>query len=231
MYHLHFKSKSCSAYLRCLFHPCNHVSNEVIIVVDIIGIFPLPSVAPHLLLFPMHHQIKVWHKLTPKQTNSVFVFSSYISLITILISISNTHTLWMPSSKIWPDTLTSGYIPLPHPIFKFFHSISPVPIKLIGNFEQLPVPELRDSVGVKQCSRGVRLACWHSAGLMSKRLWVRIMAEVEGIFFLSIVNFVCWLLFGVHSTPVILQWQVKDPSYSAKSVDGRLHLNTHTPLT
>ena len=49
--------------------------------------------------------------------------------------------------------------------------------------------------------------------------------------FFSRVNFVCWLLFGVHSTPGSLQWHVKDPSHSAKSTDGRLHLNTHTPLT
>ena len=32
-------------------------------------------------------------------------------------------------------------------------------------------------------------------------------------------------------TPVLLQWHVKDPGHSAKSVGGRLHLNTHTPLT
>ena len=35
--------------------------------------------------------------------------------------------------------------------------------------------------------------------------------------FFSRVNFVCWLLFGVHSTPVLLQWHVKDPGHSAKS--------------
>ena len=31
--------------------------------------------------------------------------------------------------------------------------------------------------------------------------------------------------------PVLLQWHVKDPGHSAKSAGGRLHLNTHTPLT
>ena len=50
------------------------------------------------------------------------------------------------------------------------------------------------------------------------------------IFFFRI-NFVCWLLFGVHSTPVLLQWQVKDSNYSAKSAGGRLHINLRTPLT
>ena len=39
------------------------------------------------------------------------------------------------------------------------------------------------------------------------------------------------LLFGVRSTPVLLQWHVKDPGHSAKSAGGRLHLNTHTPMT
>ena len=39
----------------------------------------------------------------------------------------------------------------------------------------------------------------------------------------------CWLLFGVLSTPVLPHWHVKDPGHSAKSARGRLHLNTHTP--
>ena len=50
------------------------------------------------------------------------------------------------------------------------------------------------------------------------------------IFFFR-VNFVCWLLFGVHFTPVLPQWHIKNPSHSAKSAGGRLHLNTHIPLT
>ena len=45
------------------------------------------------------------------------------------------------------------------------------------------------------------------------------------------VNFVCWLLFSVHFTPVLPQWDIKDPSHSAKSTGGRLHLKMHTPLT
>ena len=51
-----------------------------------------------------------------------------------------------------------------------------------------------------------------------------------GIFF-SRVNFLCWLLFGVRSTPLLPQWHEKDPGHSAKSAGGRLHLNMHTPLT
>ena len=49
--------------------------------------------------------------------------------------------------------------------------------------------------------------------------------------FFSRVNFVCWLLFDVCSIPVLLQWRVNDLGHSAKSAGGRLHLNTHTPLT
>ena len=45
------------------------------------------------------------------------------------------------------------------------------------------------------------------------------------------VNFLCWLLFGVQSTPVLPQWHVKGPGHSAKSAGGRLHLNMHTLLT
>ena len=35
--------------------------------------------------------------------------------------------------------------------------------------------------------------------------------------------------FGICSTPVLLQWHVKDPGQSAKSAGGRLQLNTHAP--
>ena len=45
-----------------------------------------------------------------------------------------------------------------------------------------------------------------------------------GRIFFSGVNFVCWLLLGVRTTPVLPQWHVKDPDHSAKSADGRLHL-------
>ena len=34
-----------------------------------------------------------------------------------------------------------------------------------------------------------------------------------------------------HTPSVLPQWHVKDPGRSAKSTGGRLHLNTHTPLT
>ena len=49
--------------------------------------------------------------------------------------------------------------------------------------------------------------------------------------FFSRVKFLCRLLTGVHSIPVLLQWHVKDPSHSAESTGARLQLNTHTPFT
>ena len=30
---------------------------------------------------------------------------------------------------------------------------------------------------------------------------------------------------------LLLQWSIRDPSHSAKSAGGGLHLNTHTPMT
>ena len=51
---------------------------------------------------------------------------------------------------------------------------------------------------------------------MIKRLWVWIPAGGGRIFF-SWVDFVCWLLFGVHSTLVLLRWQVILPKVQ---VDG-----------
>ena len=45
------------------------------------------------------------------------------------------------------------------------------------------------------------------------------------------VDFVCRVLFGVLSSPVLPQWHVKDHGHSAKSAGSGLNLNTYTPLT
>ena len=38
--------------------------------------------------------------------------------------------------------------------------------------------------------------------------------------------------YSMSVPPLVLpQWHVKDPAHSAKSAGGRLHLNTHSPLT
>ena len=55
--------------------------------------------------------------------------------------------------------------------------------------------------------------------------------RTRGRIFFSRVNHVCWLFFGVNSTPMLPQWHVKDPGHSAKSAGVWLHLNMRTPLT
>ena len=70
---------------------------------------------------------------------------------------------------------------------------------------------------------------WKSTKLVIGRSWVQFLIEaVEE--FSSPVNFLCLLLFGVHSTPTLLQWHVKDLGHYVKRASGRLHLNRHTPL-
>ena len=66
---------------------------------------------------------------------------------------------------------------------------------------------------------------------MIERLRVRIPAGAAGEFS-SPVSTLCADSYSVSVPPHMLpQWHVKDPGHSAKSAGGRLHLNTHTPLT
>ena len=82
--------------------------------------------------------------------------------------------------------------------------------------------------GVSRVFQHLPFGPFQNAVLVIERLRVRVPAEAAGE--LSRVNFVCRLLFGVRSIPVLPRWHVKDPAHSANSVGGRLHLNTHTPL-
>ena len=68
-----------------------------------------------------------------------------------------------------------------------------------------------------------------SGGLVITRLRVRIPAGAAGEFS-SPESTLCADFFGALSTPVLPQWHVKDPGHSTKSADGKLHVNTHTPL-
>ena len=76
---------------------------------------------------------------------------------------------------------------------------------------------------------------WDSLFIRAPDSWLKVVSSnldgSGGRIFFSRVYFVCWLLFGVHSTPMSLQWHEKDPGHSAKSAGGWLHLNMHTPLT
>ena len=75
------------------------------------------------------------------------------------------------------------------------------------------------------------IACWYSARLITEKVASSNPSRSSGRIFFSRVNFACWLLFCVHSTPLLLQWHIKGPGHSAKSASGRLHLNRHAPLT
>ena len=77
---------------------------------------------------------------------------------------------------------------------------------------------------------GAGIACWSNAGLVIKRLWVWVQQEWPDHFCSPELTF-CADWYDVRSTPILLQWHVKDPGHLAKSAGGRSHLNMHTPLT
>ena len=79
--------------------------------------------------------------------------------------------------------------------------------------------------------RGAGTACWLERRTRDRKVASSNPGRSGGRISFSRGNFVCRLLFGVCSTPVLPQWRLKDPSHSAKSAGGRLQLNTHTPLT
>ena len=76
-----------------------------------------------------------------------------------------------------------------------------------------------------------RMACRKRVGLVIERLRVQVPAGAAGEFNSPELNF-CADSYSVSVPPrVSRQWHVKDPAHSAKSACGRLHLNTHTPMT
>ena len=77
---------------------------------------------------------------------------------------------------------------------------------------------------------GAGIACWLECRTRDRKVASSNPGRSGGRIFFSRVNFMCWLLFGVRSTPVLPQWHVKNLGHSVKSAGGRLHLNTHTPL-
>ena len=76
-----------------------------------------------------------------------------------------------------------------------------------------------------------RMACWLECRTRDWKVVSLNPGWSRGRIVFSRVNFVCWLLFGVHSNPALPQWHMKDPGHSAKSADGRLQLSTYTSLT
>ena len=78
---------------------------------------------------------------------------------------------------------------------------------------------------------GAGIACWAERRSRDRKVASSNPGGSGGRIFFSRVNFVCWLLFGVRSTPMLPQWHVKHSGHCAKSAGGRLHLNTHTAMT
>ena len=100
---------------------------------------------------------------------------------------------------------------------------------VVSHFVQ-NVPRLSNYTQVRTASRpqvsllGERRTC-------DRRVAISNPGRSGGRIFFCRVSFMCWLVFGARSTPVLLQWHVKDPVHSAKNAACRLHPNTHTPLT
>ena len=64
---------------------------------------------------------------------------------------------------------------------------------------------------------------------MIERSRVRFAARAVGEFYSPVSTFCADSYFGIRSTPVLLQYHVKDPGHSTKNAGGRLQLNTQTP--
>ena len=72
---------------------------------------------------------------------------------------------------------------------------------------------------------GARIAYWLECQTHDRKVASLNPGRSNRRIFFSRVNFVCWFLFSVRSTPVLPQWHVKGPGHSAKSAGGRLYLN------
>ena len=83
----------------------------------------------------------------------------------------------------------------------------------------------------RQCLGVAGIACWLERWTCDWKVASSNPGRSGGRIFFSRANFMCWLLFSVRSAPVLPQWHVQDPGCSVKSAGGRLHRNTHAPLT
>ena len=90
---------------------------------------------------------------------------------------------------------------------------------------------VRCSLGSAVLCREAGITCWLERRTRDRKAKSSNPGRNGGRIFFSRVDFVCLPLFGVRSTPVLPQWNVKEPGHSAKSAGGRLHLNMHTSLT
>ena len=74
------------------------------------------------------------------------------------------------------------------------------------------------------------LCAGYSTRLLIEMLRVQILAEAAGEISSPASTF-CADSYSVSIPSLLPQWHIKDPGHSAKSAGGRLHLNTHAPLT
>ena len=121
--------------------------------------------------------------------------------------------------------------PTPYPVRKELSSVTYVRLWHKGRGTQ-PASDISDPVAYRiRYAKGAGIACWLECQTCDWKVASSNPCRRGWRIFFSRVNFVCWLSFGVRSTPVLLQWHVKDPGNSARSAGGRLRTNTHTPLT
>ena len=77
------------------------------------------------------------------------------------------------------------------------------------------------------CMRGAGIVQWLEHWTCDWRVPGSSPGRSSGRIFFSRVSFLCWLLFQYMLHPSVTT--VKNPCLSAKSVSGRLQLDTHTP--
>ena len=68
------------------------------------------------------------------------------------------------------------------------------------------------------------MACWLERRTRDRKVASSNPGRNGGRIFLFQSQLCVLTLIRVRSTPVLLQWHVKDPGHSAKSAGGRLHL-------
>ena len=70
------------------------------------------------------------------------------------------------------------------------------------------------------------MACWLERQTCDRKVESSNPSRSGRRIFFSRVNFVCRLLFGVRSIPMLPQWHAKYPGHSARSAGGWLHMHT-----
>ena len=79
-------------------------------------------------------------------------------------------------------------------------------------------------------AKGAGIACWSERRTRDRKVASSNPGRSGGRILCSSESTLCADPYSV-SLPVLPQWHENDPGLLAKSVGGRLHLNTHTPLT